>query len=150
MKHPNIYFLFLILLLMQSCGKFSAISVGEISEVSVKGFEDNALVVSLSVMIDNPTIHRIVVSDFDTKVFMNEQYIGKIACKDPIVLKARSNEIHRLSMQIRLANIFGTALHLMNMPKGQKVLFRLEGSISGRTAIIKRKVEVNESREITF
>lgn len=142
--------LFLTLLLLASCGKFSEITIGDISGVTLKGFENDALIVTLQLPIENPTTHRITVKDFDTKIFLNNQYLGKINTREPIVIKAKSNEVHDLVLDVRIANFFGTALNLMNLQKGQKVLFRLEGNVSARTFFMRKRIEINESREVVF
>ncbi len=142
------YFLFFILLI--SCGKFSEITVGEIHGFTIKGFDDNALVVMFSIPIENPTLHRITITDFDTRVYMNSQYVGKITSSESLLLPAKSAMIHEMEFKIRLANFLGTALGIMNLKKGQKVSFKLEGTVSARTLLIKKKININEIREVTI
>ena len=150
MRHIKIYFLVLLPFFFISCGDFSNITIGEITGLTIKGFEENAMIVELSVPVNNPTMHKITVSDFDTKVFMSNQYLGKVTSKEPVVLKANSFEVYDLVLEVRLANVFGTALTLMNLKSGQKVLFRLEGTVQSRALLIKRKIDINESREVTI
>ncbi len=142
------YFLFLVLL--TSCGRFSEITVGEIHGVTIKGFEENSLVVTFYIPIENPTLHRITISDFDTRLFMNSQYVGKISSADVIVLPSRSNMVHEITMHVRLANFLGMAIGIMNLKKGQNVNFRIEGTVSARTVLVKRKIEIDEVRNVTI
>ncbi|RPJ73161.1 MAG: hypothetical protein EHM20_12705 [Alphaproteobacteria bacterium] len=148
MRHLKIYSLFLLLFFSVSCGNYSKITIGQINGVVIKGFEGNALIVSVRVPVDNPTRHKITISDFDTKIFMNNQYLGKMILSDPLVLKAKSDQVYDLLMEIRLANLFGTALNIMNLKSGQIVLFRLEGTVQSRSLLLRRKIEINESREV--
>jgi LEA14-like dessication related protein len=150
MRHLKIFYLLLLPIFVISCGNFSEITIGDINDLSVKGFEENAMIVSLNLLVENPTLRKITVYDFDTKVFINNQYLGKATLRDPIILKAKSNEIHNVVFEIRLANIFGTALTLMNFQKGQKVLFMLDGNAYARTLLIRKKIEIKESREVTL
>ena len=150
MKHLNIYLLFVVYFLVLSCGRFSDITIGDISGVNVKGFEENALIVELNVPIDNPTMHKIRISKFDAKIYMNNQYLGKVSNKSPLVLNARTNHVYNILLEIRLANIFGTAMNIMSIGKGQKVKFRIDGTLSARTLLLFKKIEISESREVTF
>ena len=150
MHRLNIYFCFLYLITLTSCGRFSEIIVGDISSVTFNGFEENALVVTLTVPVDNPTTRKITITDFDTKLFMNDQYLGIVTSKEPVIIKPRTNEIHNVTLDVHLANFFGMALNLMNLQKGQKVLFRLEGRVSARSLLMKRKIPINESREVVI
>jgi LEA14-like dessication related protein len=143
-------FIFLSALLLASCGKYSQITIGDVTKVSIKGFEDNALIVSLNLQIDNPTISRIVVKNFDTKLYINNQYLGKLTSQEPIVIQAKSNEVHELVLNVRIANFFGAALNLLNIQSGQKVLFRIEGDLTARSCLMRKKIEINESREVVF
>jgi LEA14-like dessication related protein len=150
MHHLKTSFLFLCTLFLLSCGNFSEITLGDISGVSVKGFEDNALIIELKLPVENPTMHRITVTDFDTKIFMNNQYLGKLNTKDPIVIKAKSTEVKDLVLEVRFSNFFGAAMNIINIQKGQKVLFKIEGEVLARSLLIRKKIAINESQEIVF
>lgn len=142
-------FSYLILIFLSvSCGRFAEITVGEFNGVTIKGFEENSLLVTLHVPIENPTFHRIVIKDFDTRLFMNTQYVGKISSEDVIVLPARSDQVYEINVRVRVANFIGTAISLMSLKKGQKVNFRLEGTVSARTALIRKTIAINEAREV--
>ncbi len=142
------YFIFIALL--TSCGRFSEITVGEINSITINGFEDNALLVTLRVSVENPTFHRITISDFDTRLYMNSQYVGKLTSIDVIVLPPKSDMVHDIVLRVRLANFLGTAIGIMNLKKDQNVNFRLEGTVSARTKLIKRKIAIDEVRNVTI
>ncbi len=142
------YFIFIVFL--TSCGRFSEITVGEINGVTINGFEDNALLVTLRVPVENPTLHRIIISDFDTRLYMNSQYVGKLTSADVIVLPPKSDMVHNIVLRVRLANFLGTAIGIMNLKKDQNVNFRLEGTVSARTKLIKRKITIDEVRNVTI
>lgn len=136
--------------LLTSCGNFSKIVIGDISGVNIKGLEDNALVVSVRLPVENPTLYKITVTELDSKVFMNDQYLGKIIMEDKIVFPAKSNEVHDIDLNIRLANIFGAAITMMKLRSGQRINFRLEGELTARSALLKRKIPFSEVREVVI
>lgn len=144
-------FLFLIVgTLLTSCGNFSKIVIGEISGVSIKGLEDNALVVAVRLPVENPTMYKITVTELDSKVFMNDQYLGKIIMEEKIVFPAKSHETHEIDLNIRLANIFSAAITMMKLRSGQRIRFRLEGELTARSALLKRKIPFSEKREVVI
>lgn len=143
-----IYFIFIVFL--ASCGRFSEITVGEINGITINGFEENSLLVTLRVPVENPTHHKITISDFDTRLYMNSQYVGKLTSADVVVLPPKSDMAHDLVLKVRLANFLGTAIGIMNLKKGQVVNFKLEGTVTARSVLVKRKIPVNEIRNVTI
>ena len=142
------YFLFIVFL--TSCGRYSEIVVGEINGVTINGFEENSLVVTLRVPVENPTCHRITISEFDTRLYMNSQYVGKLTSSDVVVLPPKSDMVHDMVLKVRMANFLGTAIGIMSLKKGQVVNFKLEGTVTARSVLIKRKIPVNEVRDVTI
>ena len=69
MKNINILISALFILVLSSCNGFSKIEIGDVREISIKGFKDNALLVSLKLPIDNPSNYKITVLELDSKVF---------------------------------------------------------------------------------
>jgi LEA14-like dessication related protein len=150
MSRRKIILFLIIALLSTSCGNFSKITVGNISGVTIKGLEDNALVMAVKIPVENPTLHKITVTDFDTKVFINDQYLGKILMDDKIIFPSKSNDVYDIDLNIRLANFFGAALTIMNLRSGQRINIRMEGELTARSALVRRKVPINEIREVVL
>jgi LEA14-like dessication related protein len=140
----------LLIVLFTSCGNFSKITVGEIKDLTVNGFKDNALLASVNIPVDNPTHHKITITEIDMKVYMNNQYLGKVNAVDPIILPSKSYSNYNVDLKIRVANFFGAALTLMNLQKGQVIYFRMEGEVSGRSMLIKKKFEISEERKVVI
>jgi len=137
-------------IILASCGNFSEISVGEVRDLKIKGIEDNALLVSISLPVENPTLHKITITDLDSKVYVNNQYLGIILMDDKLILPSRSQELYHVDLKIRLANLFGAALSMMNLRRGQRIIFRLEGELKARSALVKRKIPIKETRQVVI
>ena len=58
--------------------------------------------------------------------------------------------LHDLVLKVRLANFLGTAIGIMSLKKGQVVNFRLEGTVTVRSILVKRKIPINEVRNVTI
>lgn len=141
---------FLIVFLCISCGNFSKIEVGEVKEFTVKGFEDNALAIAITVPIENPTMHKITITDIDFRVYMNNQYLGRVNSVEQIVLPSNSSDKYNIDLKVRVANFFGAALTLMNLKNGHVLNFRLDGTIDARSMLIKKTIEVSEERKVVI
>ncbi len=139
---------FLIILLCFACGNFSKIEVGEVKEFTLKGFEDNALAIAITVPIENPTMHKIAITDIDFRVYMNNQYLGRVNSVEQIILPSNSSDKYNIDLKVRVANFFGAALTLMNLKSGQVINFRLEGTIDARSMLIKKTIEISEERKV--
>jgi LEA14-like dessication related protein len=133
-----------------SCGNFSKITVGNINGIKVKGIEDNALKVEVKIPVENPTMHKITVTEFDSKVFINDKYLGKIIMNDKIVFPSKSDDVYNVDMNVRLANFFGAALTIMNLRSGQRINIRMEGELTARSGLMRRKIPINETREVVI
>lgn len=150
MSRGKIVLILIVSFLITSCGNFSKITIGEISGVTIKGIDDNALLVAVSIPVGNPTLHKITITDFDSKVFINNQYLGKIIMDDKIVFPSKSDTVYDVDLNIRLANLFGAALTMMNLRSGQRIEIRMEGELTARSALMKRKIPINETREVVI
>jgi LEA14-like dessication related protein len=147
----KLYFTLVILgLLLVSCGKLSEIKVGDVDKITVNGFEDNAVLISAEIAVINPTINRITITGFDTRVYLNEQYLGKVNSVEHIVIRSKSSEKYNIVFNIRLSNFLGTALAMMKFREGNKINIRIEGTITARSLLIRHKINVSESRELVL
>ena len=142
------FFLIILALFLISCGKLSEIKVGNVDNITVKGFQDNALLISAEIYINNPTINRITITGFDTRVYLNGQFLGKINSVEHIVIRSKSSEKYTIIFNVRLSNILGTAFAMMNLKEGNEINVRIEGSITARSLLIKRKIDVSETRDL--
>lgn len=133
-----------------SCTHFSDIKIGDVKNVEVRGFEDNSFVIAVKLDVDNPTMHNLKITDINTKVFINNQYIGKILSDEPIVFSKKTSAEYSIVLKVRLSNILGTAFTMMQLSAGNKVNVRLEGELTVHSFILKKKIPVNETRQITI
>ena len=150
MNRGKILLFLFVTLCIVSCGIFSKLTVGNINALSVKGIENNALVTSVRIPVENPTMYKITVTEFDSKVFINDQYLGKFIMADKIVFPSKSDDVYNVDFNIRLANLFGAALTMMNLRRGQRITIRLEGELTARSALMRRKIPIHETREVVI
>ncbi|MBN1596733.1 MAG: LEA type 2 family protein [Bacteroidales bacterium] len=138
------------LLLVTSCANLSEIEIGEVNYFAVKGFEDNALMIAVTVPVENPTVYKFTVSDIDSRVYLDDHYLGKISSFEPLEIPRRSNAYYTIDLKIRLANFLGTALKVMSLREGQKIKVRFEGEITAKSFLLKKRIPFDEVRKITI
>jgi len=142
-----LYFLVLSLTI-SSCTGLSEISISDIKNIEIKGFEENSFLLAATLMVDNPTMHQIRITDINTKVYINGQYIGKVTTDDNIVFNARSSRDYDILLKVRLTNILGTAFTMMQLSSGSKAIFKIEGDVTAKSFLMKKKIPISESKEI--
>jgi LEA14-like dessication related protein len=148
-KCPKVILIILCTILaFSSCRNFEDLKLGDIQEVQVLGFEDNYLKLNVLIPIENPTIHKLSIKNIDGRVFINQQYIGKIVVDENIIIKPVSKKVYTTQVKIRIANIMNMAFIMMNLSKGKLVEFSIEGNIEVKTMLITRNFEINESRSV--
>lgn len=140
----------IILLLLGSCGKYKDIEVGDLQDFSIRGFAENALILDIKVPVKNPSMHKITITDFDARIFIDEKYMGKVTSAEPVILKRKSDEMYDIVLHVRLANFFGSAMKMMNLKRGKQVNVRLEGSFVAKSMGLKRKMDINETRDVVL
>ncbi len=133
-----------------SCGKISETEITNINSFKIKGFEGNALAVEADLSIKNPSGHRIHIKDIDAKIYIDKNYLGRINSIDPVSIKPRSSDIYAFVLYIRMANPLGAALTVMNLKQGQRINIKIEGEITARTSLIKRKIDIKEERSVVL
>ncbi len=134
----------LLIFLFASCGNFENIEFGDPQDFKVKGFEDNFLMVNVNVPVKNPTIYRINLKEIDVRVFLNGKYIGKLLIDDNVIIKGKESRTCELPVKVRLNNLLGAAFIMMNLKKGQQVEVKFEGTITAKTFLLKKTVEIDD------
>ncbi|MBN1953226.1 MAG: hypothetical protein JW801_18620 [Bacteroidales bacterium] len=139
-----------IIILVASCGRYKDIQIGEVQDFEIKGFNKDALVLEIKVPIDNPSVFNIEITEMDARVYINDKYIGKVNSTDTVMLHKKSEEVHDLNMNVRLANFLGSAMKVMNLKKGSQIHLRLEGFMMARVMGLRKKVSFDESKDVVL
>jgi LEA14-like dessication related protein len=149
-KSQNFLVVGLIAILFSSCDAFSEVEVGEIKDFRLNGFSNNALLVTIILPVTNPSGYPITLVDIDTRIFINDMYLGQLNSEEKLLIPSRSKNNYEMKFNIRVANFFGTALTLMNMKAGQQIRVRLEGTLKARSLLITRKIPIDENRTVVL
>jgi LEA14-like dessication related protein len=146
-------YIILILILISgitSCGKISQVKVVNLSSFRIQGFEGNALISEADLLIKNPTGHKIQMNGFDARIFINNNYLGRVSSIDPVFIKPRTDSVYKLVLNIRMANPLGAAMTVMNFKQGQKINIKIDGEMMVKTSFIKRNIPINEEHSVVL
>ena len=138
------FFAILLLLLLVSCKSVEDIQFGDEENFKLIGIEDGRLKVELELPVDNPTMYPIKILSVDARTRLNGTYIGKMELADTIKIKAKSNELYIIPINIRLANIFQAAFIMSGMQSGSNVNLELEGTAKAKSLLMKKEADFKE------
>ncbi len=148
MKKIRFVVLLLPLLLLTACAELENIEIGDPDQVKIHGFEDNYLKLDVGIPVNNPSFYNIKITDIDMRVYLNGSYIGKLIVDESVVIKRKKEQIYQLPVKIRLANVLGAAFIMMNLKQGQEVQVRFDGTVTGRSMLVKKTFDVDETTKV--
>ena len=148
LKKWSVFGLVLIAPGLTSCGDLEKIEIGDPREVKIRGFEDNYLNVFVGIPVNNPSFYKIKITDIDVRVYVNGSYIGKLMVDETVVVKRKESRIYELPVKIRLSNVLGAAFLMMNMKQGQELEVRFDGVVTGKSMLVKKSFEIDETKKI--
>ena len=146
----SIFWFILVGIIFSSCTHFSDITVGDIRSFSLKGFEENYVVFSMNLPVDNPTAHKVTITDLEAKVYLNGSYLGKVNLSEPLVIEKKATKNYDMVLKVRMANLLGSAFTMMSLKQGQKVHIKADGYFSARSMLLKKKIKIDEDRRVTL
>ncbi len=148
MKKFRAIILLFPLFLLTACAELENIEIGDPEQVKIQGFEDNYLKLFVGIPVNNPSFYNIKITDIDMRVYLNGTYIGKLIVDESVVIKRKKNQLYELPVKIRLANVLGAAFVMMNLKQGQEVQVRFDGTVTGKSLLVKKTFDVDETSKV--
>ncbi len=134
-----------LLLLLSCCADFKEIEVGDPEDIILKGIKDNVLNLEVKIPITNPTAINFKIKEINIKTSVNNQYLGRLASDQVIIIPARSNEIHNLNLNLKIANIIQGISIMLEIFKDNNITFQAEGYIKFKSLLINKKISIKET-----
>jgi LEA14-like dessication related protein len=142
--------LFIIPLIIISCSGITEVEITDVKNVEFKGFENNLVNLSLEVVVNNPNSFNIKVNEMNFKIYANNVYLGRIQSNTQTVIKRKTKMSYPMELQLRLANIFTGFSTFLSIKNSGTANVKLEGTVTGRSLLWKKTIDINESRSIKF
>jgi LEA14-like dessication related protein len=135
------FVLVLITTIAVSCASFQEIKINNISNVTLKGINNNVVTFDITASIENPNPYRIKVKPLELKVMLGDQMeLGKVKPLDRLVIDKKSTKNYTISVPIEVSNILSLG-SAFNMFSGKTPDIRLTGKVKASNCLYGKTFE---------
>jgi LEA14-like dessication related protein len=123
----------------------------DISSVQVKDMNANEMFLDVRATLNNPNNFSIKIIESDLDLFLEGSNMGKARLLESFTLEGGGEKAYDLKVKAEGKNLQMKMLPVMlSAALTGKVTVKLDGDITGRVALIKKKVKVNITEEVKF
>jgi hypothetical protein len=134
--------LFTSIIVISSCSPENYINIGQIQNIKVNGFEENALRCQAELEIENKYFLPFKIYSNGLKVYAYDQVIGRIEIKDPIHVKAKQKKVYTIVFKFEPIDEYSGIFSIIQKLTNANGNFSIKGSIKARSLLIKRNIPV--------
>ena len=131
------------ILLVSSCNNYKDLVIDEVKSYHFKGFDDNKLVFTLIVPVENPNNRNIVVSEVNLKAYSKNIPLGEVETINKLVFLKHVKQDYEIPVTIRITNLLAGFSLLTNSSNIIKQL-TFDGYIRVRKGLIFTTVEIDK------
>lgn len=139
--------LILTSILLSSC--YKSIEIGDIEGVKISNKSNNVFVISVKVQIKNPNFYKVSLIDFSGEIGVNDYNLGKVKFTDEIIIKANSEDIIEIPLEIEIENIFTCGAVLLSTLGSKKVELDIKGNLTVKTFFKTFSMEIDEKKDVS-
>lgn len=139
--------LLIMLSTLLSCVSYKEVQHTKVVSVNVREITAKKMVSDIELQINNPNPYTIRVVNFDLNVFINNLPSGKATIKEKLVLKKKSDDVHRLIIETDMAN---AATGLFSSLFTRTVKLGLKGDVSAKAYFIKKKIPLDLEETVSY
>jgi LEA14-like dessication related protein len=126
-----------------SCVSFQEIKINNVSNVTLKGINNNVVTFDITASIENPNAYRIKVKPLELKVMIGDQTeLGKVKSMDHLVIAKKSTKDYTISVPIEITNMLSLG-SAFSMFSGKTPDLRLTGKIRANNFWYGKTFELN-------
>jgi hypothetical protein len=141
-KRLSYFVLILTITIAVSCASFQEIKINNVSNVELKGINNNVVTFDITASIENPNAYRIKVKPLELKVMIGDYTeLGKVKPMDLVIAK-KSTKNYTISVPIEITNMLSLG-SAFNMFSGKVPDLRLTGKIRASTFLYGKTFELN-------
>jgi len=140
----QLIFISFVLTLFSSCGNYNDISITSFNNVKFRGLNQNTILLSFDIEVDNPNRRKISVTDIEFNTWINDRELGTFRITETIKLTPCSKRGYVIPAEIQLKTI-ADAFKLATSGSMESMLDRLEveGSIKAKSFPVRKTIKVN-------
>lgn len=138
------------LVLLTGCFSYEPVEVQEVTFVEVLNVNSDSISVEVTVKVNNPNNYRIILTDPDVDLYVNESLIGKAVFKRDLALEKKTDREYVIPVAAAFSGKFNSVmLASLGGLLGGKMTVGAKGVITGKAGIINRKVPFEFEQELT-
>ena len=139
----------LIVFILFTSGCYQDVEFVKLETARVK-VENNVGVITLVMKVNNPNFYTIQIVESDVDIYMNGSHLGLINSKQNIKLQSKSESIIELPIEVNILDIIFNVPNIWNLFKAEEVVFKLEGTIKGKTFFGQKEFNISEEKTISL
>lgn len=132
-----------ILLVIFGCLSYEEVTVVEVADVEFKEMSADGITVDIHAQISNPNNYKISVVKTDLMLSLNGTNLGKADVKDNLVLPKNSNDVHKITVNIKGSQLKKALPTILLSALGGEMKMRIKGTITAKARMLRRKIEVD-------
>src|SRR6056297_139273 len=137
-----------ILLLSGGCKSFQPVEVGEPTDLRVSSLSGSAVNLEIDLPIKNPNLYKIHVTHIRADAWINQTKAGEITNTRKISLPSRSNEVHRLKLDVSFSDLLSSGISVIEIMRQGKLNLKIEGSLTTRSFLYKKEIPFTEQKTL--
>ena len=141
----------LISIVLTSCFQYEDVEIKDIKSLKLLEFSDKGLVVESEIQIINPNNFEITVVNSEFEVYVQGSKICKSSIDNEVKIPKNSEDYHTLIMKSDYKDMAEGAfvkLIAITAMDTDNIDFKVEGSITGKAFIFKKKVDVSHEGKV--
>lgn len=126
---------------LMGCAKFENIDIKGVKDFKFKGMQDDKILLSLTLDVNNPNPKKIVVKHFEVNAWMNNRELGNMRNTEKIVIQPNIRLDYVVPLEIKLRTA-ADAFKLLGSGKKLLSVIAVEGYIKGGRFPVVRKIKI--------
>ena len=132
-----------ILLVIFGCLSYKEVTVVEVADVAFKEMSADGITIDIQARINNPNSYKISVVKTNLMLSLNGTNLGKANIGDNLVLPKNSNDIHKITVNIKGSQLKKALPTMLLSALGGEMNVRIKGTITAKARMLRRKIEVD-------
>ena len=139
-----------LLLVISSCLSYEEVKLVRFAGVDVKEMSAAGITVDINVQVNNPNNYKISIVRTNLMVSLNGKDLGKAHIKGNLVIPKKSNEVHKITVQLKGSQLKAALPSMLSMALGGRMKMRIMGSITAKARMLRKKIDVDFSDSVSL
>lgn len=144
MRKANLLILLIsYILLASSCSKQHLVQIGQLKNLNVLGFEENALSCQAELEIDNRHFLPFKLDAGELNLYSSNKVLGTIEISKPLRIKALLKKTYRIDFKLKIRNTQNGLSSLIQKFFGKSINYRIVGNIHAHSFLMNKDISID-------